>query len=213
MTTLFVWSVITHTCIKWQFFRGAVQTQQTNSLKLTTVIKYYSMCITCRNARDSGLTPTQFRKQLFQQDISSQSFFFMVPVAECHSCWHKQRGGEAWKGMVISLKNSCDPSNSTGAGKHRMIQACCKHLLKLTHSDFWSYIKESFVLALHSSSHHWKYFMSTQRFGCFRKAIEFTNIRYLQMDLTETNRAALHSSHILAVIHQMDEHHYRRKGN
>lgn len=31
------------------------------------------------------------------------------------------------------------------------------------------------------------------------------------MDPTEINTAALHSSHILAVIHQMDEHHYGQK--
>lgn len=31
------------------------------------------------------------------------------------------------------------------------------------------------------------------------------------MDLTEINRAAPHSSHILAVTHQMDEHLYIKK--
>lgn len=31
------------------------------------------------------------------------------------------------------------------------------------------------------------------------------------MDLTEINRAAPHSSHILAVIHQTGEHLYRKK--
>lgn len=48
-------------------------------------------------------------------------------------------------------------------------------------------------------------------FRCFIKAVEFTNVGYLQRDLTEINMAALHSSHKLAVIHQMDEHHYRKK--
>lgn len=47
-------------------------------------------------------------------------------------------------------------------------------------------------------------------FTCFIRAAELTSVRYLQMDPTEINTAALHSSRILAVIHQRDEHHYRQ---
>lgn len=48
-----------------------------------------------------------------------------------------------------------------------------------------------------------------QSFTCFIRAAELTSVRYLQMDPTEINMAALHSSRILAVIHQRDGHHYR----
>lgn len=34
---------------------------------------------------------------------------------------------------------------------------------EMAHFDFWSYVKGSFVLALRSSSHHRKYFMSTYK--------------------------------------------------
>lgn len=45
----------------------------------------------------------------------------------------------------------------------------------------------------------------------FAVTVKFTNVRYLQMDLTEINRAAPHSSHILAVTHQTDERLYIKK--
>lgn len=74
----------------------------------------------------------------------------------------------------------------------------------IAHSEVM--LRDLFTLALHSP-HHRKYFKSTLS---LTKA-EFTKLGYLQRDPTETNTAALHSSHILAVTHQTDEHHYRGK--
>lgn len=39
---------------------GPLQTQQTNSFKLTTVIKHQNMCITFHNATGFALTSIQF---------------------------------------------------------------------------------------------------------------------------------------------------------
>lgn len=86
---------------------------------------------------------------------------------------------------------------------------------RLAPSTYWNdpfwLLKLFFILSLYYYSHHRKYLMSTCKVSRFTRAAELTSVRYLQMDPTEINMAALHSSHILAVIHQRDEHHYRQK--
>lgn len=108
---------------------------------------------------------------------------------------------------MIFLRNSCHPSSSTRICKHRMMQACSKNLLKCPILTSEVIFHSSSILLFSSQK---VFHEHVQSLISFIRAAELTSVRYLQMDLTEINTAALHSSHILAVIRQRDEHHYRK---
>lgn len=124
-----------------------------------------------------------------------------------------KKGGDVLQKLLPFLMQSCinmEAQNKQAGVTHFLNflwhnSQNSRHIPSMNHSDFWILVKESLLLAFKPQKVFHKHI---RNFRYFTEAVEFTSVRYLQMDLTEISRAAPHSSHILAVIHQMDEHLY-----